>query len=120
MPLIELNTTITGSRMLLWKVEETEDELKNLLTSRNRTDLIPETPFRHPARNLEWLAARCALTSVFGEATILYDDQGKPHLEKQDGHLSISHAWPYVALFFHADLHTGTVIEWLDVRILRI
>jgi 4'-phosphopantetheinyl transferase len=121
MPLKILPTPFQGALMGLWHIQESMDDLTGELHELKRPDLLKNPLFKADKRNFEWLATRVALTKLTGtQAGIKYDDKGKPHLTHQKGHLSISHSWPYVCLFYHERLSVGVDIEHLDPKILRI
>jgi 4'-phosphopantetheinyl transferase len=121
MPLISLQPSIPESRLCLWHTTESKEELSDFLLKQKREDLLTPEHFTSEKRNYEWLATRNAITMmVDGKAGITYDERGKPHLINHNGHLSISHSWPYVALFYHPHLSAGVDIEKMTERIKNI
>jgi 4'-phosphopantetheinyl transferase len=120
MPLKHLQSE-QGGVLVLWNILETKEELEELIRDSGRADLLPEPVFKAEKRNYEWMAARLALIAIAGrEADIRYDDQGKPHPGTDDGHLSISHSWPYLCLYYHKACHVGVDIEQLSEKIRNI
>ncbi len=121
MPLKILPTPFHGALMGLWYIQESLEQLSSELVALNRPDLLKNPLFKADKRNFEWLATRLALTQMIDvKAGISYDEKGKPHLTNFKGHLSISHSWPYVCLFYHPGFSIGVDIEHLDPKILRI
>ena len=114
MPLIFFPLTDSGN-LILWKITESVKELMGLLIENNRHDLLPNENFRLDKRRLEWLAVRCALISspLLRQENIIYNELGKPLLKNGTGHLSISHSFPYVCLFFHESQNIGVDIEMM-------
>ena len=121
MPLIFFPLTDSGN-LILWKITESVKELMGLLIENNRHDLLPNENFRLDKRRLEWLAVRCALISspLLRQENIIYNELGKPFLKNGTCHLSISHSFPYVCLFFHESQNIGVDIEIMTERILKI
>lgn len=121
MPLKHLTSSIKQGKSGLWNITESKEELEDMLHKIDRSDLTLEEHFKSEKRNFEWLATRNALAlMVDAKAGIEYDERGKPHLVNFPGHLSISHSWPYVCLFYHPDKAVGVDIELMNDRILRI
>lgn len=109
----------------LWKVEESEDFFyKNI--GKLSPDLQTEfEQMHHEKRRMEWLSARWLLMNILKEYDIpierLSKDQfGKPYLNECDLHLSISHAFPYVAAVVDSREPTGIDIEIPKEKITKI
>ncbi|MEP7264099.1 MAG: 4'-phosphopantetheinyl transferase superfamily protein [Bacteroidota bacterium] len=121
MPLKHLTSYLQNSRLALWHITESRQELEDKLHLIDRSDLTREEHFKSEKRNFEWLATRNMLAVIVDEkAGIEYDDCGKPHLINFPGHLSISHSWPYVCIFYHPEKAAGVDIELMNDRILKI
>lgn len=107
-----------NSRLLVWKVSESLDEL------RNGTLLTPQNEFRY--NGMKSTAHQCAFISVrhllalagYTDGDLLYDEFGKPHLA--DGkHISISHSHNFAAVII-SDKTVGVDLEWAREKIIRI
>ena len=125
MPLIHLQSLQTHNpacMLAIWQTDESFEQLKQLIIDSGREDLMPPGTFSNEKRRMEWLATRCALLLVIGDRRegIYYDEKGKPFLSSGHGHISISHAWPYVCLLMNETLQVGVDIEMMTDRILRI
>ena len=87
-----------GCRLAIWHITESLEQLKGYL------DIIPEhesklSHFKFDKRKLEWICARALVKHLIPEITqvnIIYDINGKPHLESNtkatEYHISISHS----------------------------
>lgn len=102
-------------RIGLWRIEESETELKALWQS--ELDVKEATE----SRRTEWLASRLCLKELLGVEVDLYKDEfGKPHLRHHQGHISLSHCKGYAAAAFHAHHPIGIDMESINERILSI
>jgi len=100
----------------LWYINETPEQLQRLLS-------IDEfVPFKNDRRNTHWLSARIALQEAIGKHTsrIIKNKEGKPFLEDEDGHISISHSGEMSAAIFNSNGTCGIDLELFDDRIKRI
>lgn len=80
------------ARLAIWSIEEEQDELEELLSSKRQQESMPEL---NSKRSKEWLSVRCLLSELLGGADYrgLYKDKhGKPHLEESELEISISHS----------------------------
>ncbi len=115
MPLIKKHT-FPLEIIALWHITETPEQLQSMLT-------IDEfVPFKAERRNTHWLAARLALQGAVGNSSskIIKNDHGKPFLNQEDGHISISHSGNLAAAIFNSKLSCGIDLELYDSRIERI
>lgn len=79
----------------------------------------------HEKRKLEWLSARWLLMNILKEYDVtidrlIKDDYGKPHIKDSDLNLSISHAFPYVAVIVDPKESTGIDLEAPKEKIKKI
>src|SRR6187399_1909761 len=109
MPLTHLQAVNTESKIAIWRMDETFDQLAQLILSHGREDLLPPASFSNEKRRMEWLATRCALLQMHEnpKESIFYNEDGKPFLQSGKSHISISHAWPFVCLFVHESRSVG-------------
>ncbi len=122
MPLIWDHSEDGNIRISIWKTEESEIELMDLLG----IDSIHSASTVHiksQKRRLEMLAGRLLLIHQhpdYKDLPIRYDKHGKPHLYDVPYSISISHTGSYVALISDSSPTTGIDIEILSPRILPI
>lgn len=72
-------------------------------------------------RDIESKGKECLIQSIIGkDAKIYYDDKGKPHLENDNRHISISHSHDKLAVIVNNTEATGIDIELIRDKILKI
>jgi 4'-phosphopantetheinyl transferase len=100
----------------LWYINETPEMLQQLI---NIDEFVP---FKNDRRNTHWLSARIALQEAIGKQTskIIKNKEGKPFLEDEDGHISMSHSGEMSAAIFNTTNSCGIDLELYDERIKRI
>ena len=107
-----------SSNQLLWKLSETETELKNLLNpstySNSRLNLIKSTNQRKQFLGVQNLLKLLKISSD----TLFYDNNGKPHLSNNK-FISISHSFDYCGVII-SDTKVGIDIEKFRSKILNI
>ena len=107
-----------SSNLLLWKLSETETELKNLLNpstySNSRLNLIKSTNQRKQFLGVQNLLKLLKISSD----TLFYDNNGKPHLSNNK-FISISHSFDYCGVII-SDTKVGIDIEKFRPKILNI
>ncbi len=126
MPVILERSPMPGCRLAIWHITESLKELEEFL------DIIPEhestlSNFKFDKRKLEWICSRALVKHLIPEikqVNIIYDINGKPHLESQKGetdyHISISHSRDDVAVMVCKDEPVGIDLETIRDRILNI
>lgn len=92
----------------VWRVEETEEELKEIVGGEYFPGLARITNSR---RKLEWLAARALLREFGYTGHVMYHPTRRPFLAHSRSHISISHSYPYVAVILSSDWLVGIDIE---------
>lgn len=118
MPLYNHHTFEEGE-LAIWKIEETPEELYALLG----TDAYEQeyTRLHHKSRQAEWLAVRVLANKFLeGDAHITYLPNGKPRLNDNSYHISISHTTNYAALAWHRTREIGIDIERIASRVSRV
>lgn len=80
---------------------------------------------QHPVKKLEFLAARYALNQLiqklqFNYEGIIKDECGKPYLVNQSGSISLTHAYPYVAVQWRADAFAGIDMEAIQPKLQKV
>ena len=103
-----------GATIAVWKVEETEEELKNL-SSIPSDEMEEISLYRSENTRRQKLAVRALLNELFEEKVYLcHHDNGKPYLENCISDISITHTDGYVAIILHDEEGIGIDIESLD------
>ncbi len=107
----------TTSSRGIWKIEESADELQQLLAA---APTVPDT-LRTEKRRQEWLATRLLLRTLFDKDTpVAYHPNGAPYLPDEARYISISHTDGYVAVLLQSSPFAGIDIERTTDRVLRV
>jgi phosphopantetheinyl transferase len=119
MPLYKLKNTGTESAWGIWKVEESAEELAFTAFEEAPEGII------HITKRLEWLASRVLVRTLLEQNDLPYsgihkDEFGKPFLRELTHHISLSHAYPYVAVQLDSNKSVGIDIEQPTEKLLRI
>lgn len=94
--------------MGIWRVEETESQLKEFVGG----TLFPGLErITHPRRRLEWLAARTLIREFGYNNLVKYHPSRRPFLAFSKAHLSITHSYPLVAVIVSPNGYVGIDIE---------
>lgn len=112
MPFYHIKYLSDGSRLGIWKVEETIDELQTQLIL-NQEELIFFNNLKKGKRNLHWLAGRVLLRNLLETKEFIdvkEDEFGKPYLLNFDFELSITHSYDYAGVIISKN-KTGIDIE---------
>lgn len=118
MPIYQINSYSKHIKVGVWKISETEKELIKLLHLKGfNTNTILQT--QNTKRLQQWLATRLILSEFFKNATISYDDFGKPSLNN-GWFISISHSNEFVAIIVNKNRNCGIDIEQISSKIERI
>lgn len=98
----------------VWKITETEDELKEL--SSTPSDEMEEISWiKSESMRKQRLAVRALLNELFEEKVYLsHHDNGKPFIENCVTNISITHTEKYVAVILHDTEDVGIDVESLD------
>ncbi len=111
MPLYFDRTLEDGSRLLVWDIIETEDELMNL-TSLPSEEMEDLTFTKNVSRRKEKLAIRALLDIAFEDKVYLsHHDNGRPYLVNNIIEISISHTSRFAALLVSDEESVGVDIE---------
>lgn len=116
MALVYIKNLCDDVRLGLWRMDE---EPAELLSAYPHLRLL-EMPYKHAARQKEFLCVRVLLLLMTGDETlrINYNDDGRPFVDGWQ--LSISHTRGYVALMLSRRHSLGIDIEYRSDRITRI
>ncbi|MCF2486873.1 4'-phosphopantetheinyl transferase superfamily protein [Dyadobacter sp. CY347] len=122
MPLVHSEMIEESSTLLLWKLTETETELKETLGyAYNAEELSAIT---HPQKLREWLASRLLIKIIAEQFGINYigtykDEHGKAFLIDNDSHISITHTNDFVAVAINPPAAVGIDMEKMDAKLQR-
>ena len=122
MPLVHSEKIEENSTLLLWKLTESETELRVSLGSLyNFIDLDSIT---HPQKIREWLASRLLIKTLAEQFGIFYegthkDEHGKAFLVNNNSHISITHTFDYVAAVINLSSPVGIDMERIDEKLRR-
>tara|TARA_R110002072_G_scaffold7503_2_gene40832 strand:+ start:628403 stop:629050 length:648 start_codon:yes stop_codon:yes gene_type:complete len=118
MPLYKTITVANRAKVLIWKIEESFEELSDgiHLTShcRERVDGMKSDLHRRGFMSVRHLLAE----EGYVDADLYYDDYGKPHL-KDGKQISITHSFIFSAIII-SDAEVGIDIEKQRHKILKI
>lgn len=122
MPLYRKKELEDGMVLTIWKIEETEHELRPLLSldEKEEKELLKIKASNSRAR---WMASRLALKSVFEEwktIQIKKDIHGKPSFELLNGNFSLSHSGDFAVCAYHPSKMVGIDVEQVRSKILSI
>ena len=119
MPLYKTITVNSNTKVLIWKIEESTEELKNgiSLTEKNtaRLDGMKSDIHQKGFLSIRHLLKEVGLT----DADLDYDAYGKPHLDA-GRYISISHSFTFTAIIFSDNLPVGIDVEKQREKILKI
>lgn len=118
MPLYKTITVNSTTKVLIWKIEESFEELSKgiELTAHcdSRVQNMKSDLHRRGFMSVRHLLAKEGYT----DRDLYYDENGKPHL-KDDKHISITHSFIFSAIIV-SDLEIGIDIEKQRSKIIRI
>ena len=119
MALYKTLTVSPTTKVLIWKIEESTEELKNgiSLTEKNtaRLDGMKSDIHQKGFLSIRHLLKEVGLT----DADLDYDAYGKPHLDA-GRYISISHSFTFTAIIFSDNLPVGIDVEKQREKILKI
>lgn len=119
MPLFQ-KTTCDGYSLGIWKIEETVEDLLEILPDRVyfEAELLR---FKAPHRKLEWLSVRALLFTLLGRhVPVSYMESGKPYLADNSCYISISHTKGYVAVIVSELSPVAIDIEQYSMRVCKV
>ncbi len=91
----------------------------------SESDQLEFEAVSHPAKQLEWLASRYAIHTLLENNELIYkglrkDSAGKPFLEGNNFHFSLSHTQGYAAAVIHPKKPIGIDIELVSTKLSRV
>ena len=120
MPFHEHISTKFGATIVLWQLTENEQTIATLLSEKERR--LIDSQNLSPKRFCERAASRLSLNRIKETLNddITYTAEGKPHLLRKSGHISISHTKEWVAVAYHPFLPIGIDIERIGEKIEKV
>ncbi len=119
MPLFTRKEIDSKASLILWEINEKEDDLLSQITL-HPSDSERFKRFTHENKRKEFLALRCCLSEYFGEnPEVFYTEDGKPYL-KNDHFVSFSHSRQYAGIIVSKSVEVGLDLELYREGILRI
>ncbi|MDY0780828.1 4'-phosphopantetheinyl transferase family protein [Tenacibaculum sp. IB213877] len=119
MPLYKTLTVNDNTKALIWKIEESFDELSDgILLTQNSTDRV--NSMKSEIHRRGFLSVRHLLKEVgYSDDDLWYDEYGKPHL-KNGKYISITHSFIFSALIVSDEKPVGIDIEKQRDKIVKI
>jgi phosphopantetheinyl transferase len=119
MPLYKTITVNKTTKVLIWKIEESFEDLSFGIdlteSNQNRVDSM-----KSELHQRGFLSVRNLLKEVgLVDSDLVYDEFGKPHL-KNGKHISITHSFTYSGIIISDDVPVGIDVEMQRDKILKI
>lgn len=122
MPIVFEQNLGFKTTIALWEIKETAQELENQLQLKtHELDFLRKLVGEK--RNLQWLATRVLLRKMLKTddyIDVRCDENGKPYLENQSHHISLSHSYGYAAVIISESQKVGIDIEIIKPKIEKI
>lgn len=123
MPLIDTKFNLSDGHILIWRLEESIEELQQNLPS--WLDYSEYHRISHPLKKREWLAGRRLFSAMCQRAGIQFqgiwkNPEGKPFLIGSGAHISLSHSEHFVAAAIHPYAPLGIDLERPKEQLLRV
>jgi 4'-phosphopantetheinyl transferase len=119
MALYKTLTVSTSTKVLIWKIEESIDDLKNGISLTEKSTMRFDS-MKSELHQKGFLSIRHLLKEVgLTDADLHYDEFGKPHLDA-GRYISISHSFSFTAIIFSYESSVGIDIEKQREKILKI
>lgn len=119
MPLYKTITADNGAKVLIWKIEESYEELCEGIVLQSQCQSRVES-MKSQLHRKGFMSIRHLLAEAgYVDADLYYDDFGKPHLNNGKG-ISITHSHEFTGIIVSDDKKVGIDIEKQRDKILRI
>ncbi|MGG5902198.1 4'-phosphopantetheinyl transferase family protein [Sphingobacterium daejeonense] len=122
MSLAYLKELDAHSRIALWKIEESEDELISMLQL-NEAELAKLSSLAKGKRTLHWLATRVLLRYLLQTPEFIScpsDSNGKPYLPDFPYEISLTHSYDYAGVMLSSAGVCGIDLEIVKEKVVRI
>ena len=119
MPLYKTIQVNKSTKVLIWKIEESLDDLsKGILLQEAHQNRV--NSMKSEIHKRGFMSVRHLLkTAGYNDHDLTYDHLGKPHLNG-DKHISISHSYNFSSIILSHDLFVGIDIEKQRDKIVKI
>ncbi|MES2828649.1 MAG: 4'-phosphopantetheinyl transferase superfamily protein [Bacteroidota bacterium] len=122
MPVIFNRNIDEDTKLAVWKIEETEEQLiSGLQLKQHELDFIAS--LNNGKRLLHWLSTRLLLRTMLNTSEYIdcqMDEHGKPYLPNLGYHISLSHSYDYAAVIVGKTKKVGVDIELIKHKIKTI
>ncbi len=119
MPLYKTITVNKTTKVLIWKIEESLEDLSFGIdlteSSRNRVDCMKSELHQRGFMSVRHLLKEAGLV----DDDLVYDEFGKPHL-KNGKHISITHSFTFSGIIISDEIPVGIDIEKQRDKIVKI
>lgn len=122
MSLAYLKELDANSRIALWKIEESEDELISMLQL-DEAELAKLSSLAKGKRTLHWLATRVLLRYLLQTPEFIScpsDSNGKPYLPDFPYEISLTHSYEYAGVMLSSAGACGIDLEIVKEKVVRI
>ncbi|MCT1533134.1 4'-phosphopantetheinyl transferase superfamily protein [Sphingobacterium daejeonense] len=122
MSLAYLKELDAHSRIALWKIEESEDELISMLQL-DEAELAKLSSLAKGKRTLHWLATRVLLRYLLQTPEFIScpsDSNGKPYLPDFPYEISLTHSYDYAGVMLSSAGVCGIDLEIVKENVVRI
>ena len=122
MSLAYLKELDAHSRIALWKIEESEDELISMLQL-DDAELAKLSSLAKGKRTLHWLATRVLLRYLLQTPEFIScpsDSNGKPYLPDFPYEISLTHSYDYAGVMLSSAGVCGIDLEIVKEKVVRI
>jgi 4'-phosphopantetheinyl transferase len=121
MPLIHDISNTDGSRVLIWRISETEEALIKFSQKEEINIDVSITALRLVQRRKQKIVALLLLKQIISNSFELkYTTLGKPYSLEANGEISLSNTGDYVGLIYHPTKICGLDLEIPTPKILKI
>src|SRR5690606_1412520 len=122
MGLVYLRELNSETKLAIWRIEETADELLSRLQLDEREKARLES-FGKGKRTLHWLATRVLLRYLLKTEDYIAcpsDDNGKPFLPDYPYKISLTHSFDYAGVLMSTQGECGIDLEIVKDKVLRV
>lgn len=124
MPIIKVENVNSYAAIGLWKIDESETDLRALMKL-DPVLQLPASDISNVIKKREWMAGRLVLKALVEYLGLKYqgiykDEVGKPHLHVHPHHISLTHSYPWVAAVMCKKNAVGIDLEQPKNKLERI
>jgi 4'-phosphopantetheinyl transferase len=112
--------TIDNAKLLVWEITQSIDELVSVFNN-FALFAVDFEKINSDKRKLEFLGTRWLLKILLGKETnVKYTADGKPYLNDESYHISLSHSGKWMAVMIHPTKQVGIDIECPTDKIQKV